>query len=482
MTESGLLDAAMRSLDATINLQALNIFFEFVKKESVRNPQLNPETLMDVIQNMNDNKIYLSFDRIYNAENGVNLMTAHGSKGLEFEHVFVIKLTENNWVKKKNNLFNYSYPPTLFRSVGADDIEDDRRLLYVALTRTKDKLYLTSSKANAEDKELTPSQFLAEIDRDGLEKFDVKVEEKNIQEFLFAQMKPVEKTSNLIDNGLVASTIDHIKINPTGLSKYLRCPLSFYFENILRVPMARTASMGYGNAIHHALDRYFSKIEKDPNHKIGPVDDMFYFFKEGMDKFRSHFTLQEYEDLSIHGKNTLNSYYETYKDDWAHVRNFLSELKIDGIYNDTPITGRIDMIKVYDNKTSVIDFKTGKYDSKKLALPSGPDDDNGSDYWRQMVMYKMLLDQDPRNNYKMDEGFMDFVEPKPDGTAEKPKRFVVDQWEIEKVGKELIEVYGKITKHVFEPGCGKPDCKWCSFVGDNEMLLSPLETEYEEDN
>jgi DNA helicase-2/ATP-dependent DNA helicase PcrA len=482
MTESKILDHAMRSADSTVNLQTLNIFFEFVKSESVRNTELNPETLLEVIQNMSENNIGLQFNRIYSSENGVNLMTAHGSKGLEFEHVFITKLTDNMWSKKKGGNFNFSIPPTLLKSTGANDIEDDRRLMYVAMTRAKNYLYLCNSSEDSDGKNLVPSQFLAEIINVEHREKQIELEENQIADYLYAQMKPVAQTANIIDSDLIARTIETIKINPTGLSKYLKCPLEFYFENILRVPMARTASMGYGNAIHHALDRYFSKIENDPQHRIMPLEDLFYFFKDGMDKFRSHFTTQEFNDLTINGRNTLANYYEEYKADWAHVRHFLSETKIDGVYDNTPITGRIDMIKVYDNKVSVIDFKTGKYNPQKLKSPSDINDDEGSDYWRQMVMYKMLLNQDPRNNYKMDEGFMDFVEPKSDGSTEKPKRFVIDDWEVEKVGKELVDTYEKITNHIFEPGCGKPDCKWCSFVGDNEMLVSPLDEEYEEEN
>ena len=82
----------------------------------------------------------------------VSLMTLHSAKGLEFPAVFIVGLEEN--------LLPH------FNSLQEDEIEEERRLLYVGLTRAKEKIYLTSSSKRlvfGKDEYPAPSRFLSEI-------------------------------------------------------------------------------------------------------------------------------------------------------------------------------------------------------------------------------------------------------------------------------------------------------------------------------
>lgn len=82
----------------------------------------------------------------------VLLMTIHTAKGLEFPYVYIVGMEEK------------LFPSSL---VGQDEIEEERRLFYVALTRAKTKLYLTYAKKRyrfGEQKACQPSRFLQEID------------------------------------------------------------------------------------------------------------------------------------------------------------------------------------------------------------------------------------------------------------------------------------------------------------------------------
>ncbi len=84
-------------------------------------------------------------------EHGVALMTMHASKGLEFDVVFVPDLNESVMPYK--------------RSVEDGNIEEERRLLYVAMTRAREHLYLSYT-AERFHKEMEPSRFLEEIRRE----------------------------------------------------------------------------------------------------------------------------------------------------------------------------------------------------------------------------------------------------------------------------------------------------------------------------
>ena len=82
-------------------------------------------------------------------KDGIMLSTMHRSKGLEWEYVFII------------NCINGTIPHT--NATEFEDIEEERRLFYVAMTRAKDSLYLTAYKKDGEgDKETNVSPFIEE--------------------------------------------------------------------------------------------------------------------------------------------------------------------------------------------------------------------------------------------------------------------------------------------------------------------------------
>ena len=66
-------------------MQVLTALFDFIKEESHRDPDLNVETLIQMIDLMKANSIPLPLIEVAGSEKAVNLLTAHGSKGLEFE-------------------------------------------------------------------------------------------------------------------------------------------------------------------------------------------------------------------------------------------------------------------------------------------------------------------------------------------------------------------------------------------------------------
>ncbi|QQG42715.1 MAG: UvrD-helicase domain-containing protein [Candidatus Giovannonibacteria bacterium] len=91
-------------------------------------------------------------DKYDPVEDKINLMTMHSAKGLEFEAVFVVGLEEG------------LFPHAL--SLEPEDLEEERRLCYVAITRAKTRLYLTSAARRTlfgERAANMPSRFLAEI-------------------------------------------------------------------------------------------------------------------------------------------------------------------------------------------------------------------------------------------------------------------------------------------------------------------------------
>lgn len=107
-----------------------------------------------------------SLDYNQKKQNAVRLMTVHASKGLEFKHVFITGLEADLFPHRKINNGN----------VSEEQEEEERRLFYVALTRAKEKLYLTFTEIRTifGSRQInSPSEFLGEIEHDLVE-FETK--------------------------------------------------------------------------------------------------------------------------------------------------------------------------------------------------------------------------------------------------------------------------------------------------------------------
>ncbi len=89
----------------------------------------------------------------------VTLMTVHAAKGLEFKAVFIVGMEEE--------LF-----PSMFRITNERELEEERRLFYVAITRAKERCFISYAKSrfrNGKTNFCTPSRFIKDIDPQFLE-------------------------------------------------------------------------------------------------------------------------------------------------------------------------------------------------------------------------------------------------------------------------------------------------------------------------
>jgi len=99
-----------------------------------------------------------TFKRIYvdnyliSVEPNINLLSCHESKGLEFKIVFIIGLEEGLFPAVYENMIS--------------EVEEERRLFFVAITRAKDQLYLTYSKKDEFNEPRKPSRFLVDLNRE----------------------------------------------------------------------------------------------------------------------------------------------------------------------------------------------------------------------------------------------------------------------------------------------------------------------------
>jgi hypothetical protein len=119
---------------------------------------------------------------------------------------------------------------------------------------------------------------------------------------------------------------------------------------------------------------------------------------------------------------------------------------------------------------TVVDYKTGSLLNARLkGKLKKPDEENpmGGDYWRQLVFYKILVDNLKSKDWKMIMGLIDFIEQ--DAKTKEFHQFplTVSPEEVSTVRDQIKFAYDGIMNHRFYEGCGKEDCEWCNFVRDN---------------
>lgn len=110
-------------------------------------------------------------DSLEKNENAVKLMTVHAAKGLEFDYVFITGLEEDL----------FPHQPVGKDEKTPEEMEEERRLFYVALTRARIKLFLTYAEMRTiygSQQMNFPSQFFADIDNEFLEEEHFEYREK----------------------------------------------------------------------------------------------------------------------------------------------------------------------------------------------------------------------------------------------------------------------------------------------------------------
>ncbi|BAV09983.1 DNA helicase-2 / ATP-dependent DNA helicase PcrA [Filimonas lacunae] len=481
---AGVLGIIMKSPDKIMMMQVLTTLFDFVKEETRRNPILNVHGFINIIDLMEKEGISLPMTQVSGNEKGINLLTAHGSKGLEFEYVFLAGCNAASWEKKRKPGGGYSMPDTLFSSAASaahENNEELRRLFYVALTRAEQHLCISYSRFKSDGKELEPSMFIAEIQEEHslpVEKVTVDTEtEFGFQGLAFHALQAPEIEQ--VEADWITRMLDKFSMNVTALNNYLKCPLEFYFKNLVRIPSPKNEATEFGSAVHYALERLFEKM-KTNNEQFSPVADFITDFERYMHRHRESFTREQFLRRLEYGQDVLSNYYEKYINEWNKIVSIERNIK-NVIVNGVPLKGKLDKLEFFGKEANVVDYKTGDPDkAREKLLPPNERNPNGGDYWRQAVFYKILVDQYERKSWKVVSTEFDFVEP--DKKKEYQKRKVVIAPEdITTVNQQISLVWDKIQARDFYTGCGKEDCHWCQFVKTNNMAVKLHEIAEEEE-
>src|SRR4029078_3550274 len=453
---AGILNYIMQSPEKIWSLQVLTGLFDFVKDETARNPFMQLNDLVNIIELMKKEDLILPLTEVCGNDKGVNLMTAHGSKGLEFEYVFFAGCNASIWEKKRRPYNGYKLPDTIFSSqlTHADD-EELRRLFYVALTRAEQHLNISYCRYKNDGKELEPSMFIAEIlDEQQLQVEKVFVDESVISEFSALQFaKQVMPQIEEVEKEFVSGLLDKFVMNVTALNNYLNCPLEFYFRNLIRIPSPKNEAIEFGSAVHFAVEQLFRKMQTN-DEQFPSKEEFIKDFEWYMNRHRESFTKEQFDGRIEYGHEVLGNYYDKYINSWNKVVAIERNIR-NIVVNDVPLRGKLDKLEFDGKSVNIVDYKTGDPDKAKFKLqPPSDKDPVGGDYWRQAVFYKILVDNYDKKGWKVVS--TEFVSVEPDKKkGDRKEKVFITQRDIDTVGEQIKTVWSKIQDHDFYRGCGK---------------------------
>jgi len=483
LQKTGIIQEVLTGQDKNYELTLVSHFFDFIKEETHRHPNLHLSSLVAMLKLMRREDIRLPLPITTGNDAGVNLLTAHGSKGLEFNYVFLAGTNAHYWEKKRSTAnAGYTLPDTVLSSLEhANDKEELRRLFYVAITRAKQNLSISYSQYKSDGKEAEPSQFIIELiegKEASIQKMEVSDALKTTYTLLRLHAAPRPEIQQL-ENDFITPKLEKFSMNVTALNNYLKCPLHFYYNSLIRVPSGKSEATTFGSAVHDALNKLFKKMQEAGN--VFPdtqtlVQDFNYY----MNRHREAFTQQEFKDRKELGETVLIKYYDKYVNEWNKV--VTTEYRINNVVvKDIPLKGAIDKIEFNGKQVVVIDYKTGNIENAREKLQA-PNDKNplGGDYWRQAVFYKILLNHHPKN-WEVVSAEFDFVEPNKKKQFEKIAISITDA-DLTTVGQQIQMVWEKIQNKDFYTGCGKEDCHWCNFVKTNELAVALHEIKHESES
>jgi len=384
---------------------------------------------------------------------GVSLMTAHGSKGREFEYVYIINATRKSWESRRGGGNNITLP--IYQYDG--DIEDERRLFYVAMTRAKKSLSISFARTDNDGKEHEESEFVTEIDGEYKEEKDMDYFEKKNIDKLSSFMNFEKKSESLFEPAYLKQLFFKRGLNVTALNNYFDCPLKYLYKNLIRIPDVYSTTLSFGSIIHEALESFFKASGREE--KILSKDFLLEEFTKALSK--ANMLEKDEEKFKIRGSNILSEYYDKYSNVWEFKvkvefgpkRNF----KLDD-EEMLELTGKIDKIEYLENdfigKVNLIDYKTGKPFSEKTK-------EQKSDYERQIVFYHLLLEEYDDGKIVVNKSVLDFLEKNKKGEFEQYS-FDVKKEHLDKLKKEINDYEKDILSMEFlKKGCNKKDCEWC---------------------
>lgn len=343
----------------------------------------------------------------------VQLLTAHKSKGLEFDTVYVLHSTDSAWGRSaRSAVRSINYPANMPLQSGGNTVDERLRLYYVAMTRARKQLVLTYSDVDDRGKATLIADFLvdATIPHTALEKSELN---SLVTTAELAWYYPLVETNPDLTVAL-APYLDAFKLSATSLNAFLDVtrggPQEFLLNNLLHFPGAKSPSASYGTAIHATLQQAQTHLLATGEYK--PLEDILHDFETALVKCR--LDAQQHAFYLQKGSYELPTFLNSGVLPFATTQKAEVSFKHQDVtLGAAKLTGSLDLIDIDTTEKSIIvtDYKTGKPSEAweggdeftKLKLHK---------YRQQLLFYKLLVENSSEyGSYRVHYGQLAFIQP-----------------------------------------------------------------------
>ena len=403
--------------------------------EFSRTSTANLEDFVTFVQLAIDTNEIIADESVFvSGKDAVELLTVHKAKGLEFDTVYIIDATDNNW---KPSAGGRKSPANLPLQPNGDDADDYARLMYVAATRAKRSLYAASYLEDVNGKDVMPTPLLTTatpyelISPDELDD-PITILEQHLS---WPHLNIADEKANL------RSRLESYSLSATGVLDFLDVtrggPEQFFEKHLLSLPQATTANMAFGNAVHAALE--LAQIQTNAGGTN--LAKILKHYQETLEA--QYLPKNDHERYLDHGKELLKKLLnsETF---WL-PKGGLPEQDINDVrLGDAIVKGKIDRIDVKKDGITIVDYKTGK----PLSSFNTRDQTKAVKAWRhrtQLIFYALLLQNSAR--FKTDApitGQMQYVEATT--AKELVREFIPSQEEIDRLAHLIQIIWPKIKE------------------------------------
>ena len=414
------------------DLEDVYTLFNYIKWWNNKDNILNIKKIFSKIELYKEYNYPISRQILTEKKWWVQVLTAHSSKWLEYNCVFIPWLFTWNWDSKrtrdllklpKNIVWEW-----LQEDVSEKQDEEDRRLFFVALTRARDNLYL-SYPAGTGTKPLLESQFIWEIaGKYNDEKQNIELEK--IEELVKNNLQNTLIKYSDLEIEYIKHFLETYKISPSDLNTFLENPIDFLHKVVFKYPFIDNKYTIFGKVYHRTLELFYLKFK---NEQILPEKSyLTSTFKLLIQK--EILTPEELENALEKGISWLEWYYDLYskKSEVPLVLEYSFRRK-NLFFDNIPLTGTVDKIEkiwesfwndswlwqlaFFKDKVALVDYKTGRAKSIgeiKWTDKFGNKKPGEGKYFRQLMFYKLLCEVDFEFNSKFDVWSLalDFVEGK----------------------------------------------------------------------
>jgi ATP-dependent DNA helicase UvrD/PcrA len=309
------------------------------------------------------------------ADDAVQLMTVHAAKGLEFDCVFILRLTHGSFPPRNRRVL-LEFPAELMKEAkpeGDFRIQEERRLCYVALTRARRELALTAV-VSARQK---PSPFLEDVLSDAaIQRHDVEQIAPKVHlppsEPAAAPLPASDPTGKLFPRvpadsraysritlwalGYRPPLSEPLFLSASAIDTYQTCPLKYLFQHVWELRGGPQAAMTFGSVMHTTIRQIVAAVRKG---RPMPFEDVAAIYQREWSAagYRDSYQEEGYRRAGLEQLQAFHARYLAAPADVLYQEKYF-ELPLEPAI---VVTGRMDQInRRQGREVDIVDYKTGR--------------------------------------------------------------------------------------------------------------------------